>query len=167
MQFIVISHQLKIMLFAAFFGCIFGFLYDIIKIIRMLAKTESAKKFTNRVYEAIFVHTTDVLFMLFLAISFCIFLFYYNCGRFRWYFLFSFIVGFMCYYFSIGKLVCKISSKIVNVIKLIFRILVIKPMLKIGKGIIFILSPFKNYYEYRRSLILTNLEKKRYLKELE
>ncbi len=131
MQFIVISEQLRCTLYACFLGIGYGFLYSLVKILRLLwsdedtihipivSKFRKVKKikFIRYLYEFVFIHVLDIVYFLLSSVIFCIFVFYLNHGRVRWYLIFAVIIGFYIWYISLGKLLVYVSKYIVCLIK--------------------------------------------------
>lgn len=119
MQFIVISDQLISALWALFLGCFFAACYDAVRVIRMILCADSArvpsfvkklpslslrKRTVGSRISVLIANVFDVLYSLFAASAFCIFVYYVNNGRFRWYLLFCCAVGFVLYRLSAGRL---------------------------------------------------------------
>lgn len=142
MEFIVVSEQLTYILYSAIFGVFSSFLYFCIKILRMVVGVIPVKgpsrAFLNKIdcikfrqlkgaktlNELVFVHLIDVIYLIFVSVSFCIFAFYFNHGRIRWYLLLSAFLGFLAFYFSIGRLIIYISKYIVYIIKSFTKLII-------------------------------------------
>ncbi len=167
MQDFIVLEQLKIMMFSLVLGCFFGLIYDIIRVFRKLLIYDGKSKICRVVSKVVFVQLSDIVYFLILAVSFCVFLFYFNSGRFRWYLLFSLLAGFFGYDLTIGKLVRKVLYQIVKLLRAIFRLLIIMPIGKLVSLIAVAVSPVKEYIEFRSELKFTEKEKSRYINELE
>lgn len=128
MQFIVISEQLKNIAFAAFFGCIWGFIYDIIHTVRVLFIYDFNKSL-KKIYKLLFIHILDLIYFVLFSVSYCIFVYYFNSGHFRWYLLISLIMGYTIYKSSIGIFLRFILEKTAGLFHRIFSYLIIKPVL--------------------------------------
>ncbi len=89
MQFIVISHQLLECLWALLLGAILGLFYDLLRFIRRLI--------SGILERSVFLNVTDLFYMLFCAVSYCIFLYSASNGRFRLFTLIALVFGFALY----------------------------------------------------------------------
>ena len=142
MEFIVVSEQLTYILYSFIFGFAASFLYFGIKILRMTVgvspcvmsdikyircidriKIPGVHGF-NAALEIIFIHLMDILYFVIVSISFCIFAFYFNHGRIRWYLIFAAFLGFWAFYYSVGRLILFISKYIVYIIKSFTKIVI-------------------------------------------
>lgn len=123
-------------------GCLLGVLYSIIKITRVAVKEifgDRGKAF--RIFEFIFIFTGDVFFGICAGIVSILLIYHVNYGMFRGMVYLGMIFGFLLYYLTVGKLVQKISEKLMRGViflikKLIFILLM--PFYMIFKGLFFI-----------------------------
>lgn len=184
MQFIVILYQLQITLYALLLGLFFGVLYDVLRIVRMLAGITPvhikpiswASRLPCRhigrigkgiLSELIFVHLLDILYGLSTGAGFCIFLYALNNGRFRWYLLLGCVLGFMAYYWSVGRLVLYLSGNIVALLRSMIGFilyLLTQPFLWIGKKIRRLFAPVGVYFQRRRRIRQTEKVRKSWAK---
>ena len=63
---------------------------------------------------------TDILYFLVITPIFMIFLYHQNNGIVRWFILFGAILGFLLYYFTLGKLIISVSEYIAFAVKVVF-----------------------------------------------
>jgi len=166
MQFIVISHQLKIIVFAVILGCISAFIYDIIALLKLLFGMDSKNEQTKTLNFAFLTNFIDLLYMIALTFSYCIFVYHFNSGHFRWYLVFSLFIGYLSYKVSIGKLFRCVAEFIVKCIRRLIALLIVKPLKLIFKGLIIIFSPLLVIIEYKRDFFFTLREKRKLIKEI-
>lgn len=69
------------------------------------------------VYKNVFVFVGDILFFLIVSPLFTVFIYYANSGKIRWYLVTGAVIGFVLYYFTIGRLIMLFSSLIVFIIR--------------------------------------------------
>lgn len=93
-------------LFSLGFGFLSGFLYDILRIIRL---SISSKKFAIVIF--------DLIYCILFCFLFFIFLLSVNEGQFRFYLLLGAGCGFSVYYFSLGVIIFSLSQWIIDSIK--------------------------------------------------
>ena len=129
MQFITISEQLKNILFAFIFGCNIGIGYDIIYLIRLLIDKKQANRVIRSFYEVVFVHIFDLIYLILVSISYCIFVYHFNAGRFRLYLLSSLVFGLLLYNVTLCKVIRLIFEKIAIAIKALVNYSVVVPLL--------------------------------------
>ena len=167
MQFIDIIYQLKIVAYSLLFGCFLCFVYDIIKIVRMLLFGEGRINGFASALSAVFLQITDFIYMLFGGVSFSIFLYYFNSGRFRWYLLLGTVLGYLICRYSFSFVICKLLFFLIVFLKkaLIHLILLITgPLLKVLN---LLWSPIKKRIELKKTKKFTEREKKRIINLLE
>ncbi len=167
MQLIVISHQLRIILYSVIFGCFFGLFYDIIKLVREFFLSEWQKGFLRKAIELFCIHILDFLYMLILAVSFCIFVFYYNSGIVRWYFLLACFVGFVIYRYSIGIPVRFLLLKCVWLVKRLLYFVILVPVKALTRLFIKLTAPLFAELKYKRNIRNTERIKKQIISNLE
>ena len=138
--------QLSFVLLAIYslcFGVILGMVYDVIRVVRVLLGSERAenkkilKKNLREIYlpiikrkaypqknrivrkKALFVFVAlgDVLFAVFCGAVVVLIAYAYNDGRVRSVMLIGLLIGFLIYYFSVGRLVMMISELVTFVIR--------------------------------------------------
>ena len=79
-------------------------------------KNPSRKKHS---FLPVFIFLGDVTFCLFSSVAIAIFIYYFNSGEFRAFVLFGAALGFIIYYFTLGKMVIYLSERIIFIIKLV------------------------------------------------
>ena len=181
MQFIVITEQLQITLYALLLGVCFGAAYDLLRILRMLVGITPvpAKRISfaarlprrhigrigkGRISELFFVHLPDVLYGLLTGAIFCIFLYAANNGRFRWYLLMGCAVGFFCYYYSVGRLVVFLSGYITSFLRSILGFLLYlctQPFLWLWRWLRKLFTPLHKRIVRRQKIRRTEKERKK------
>lgn len=186
MQFIVILYQLQITLYALLLGLFFGVLYDTLRITRMLAGVTPvhikhvawASKLPCRhigrigkgpVSAFVFIHLLDILYGLSTGACFCVFLYALNNGRFRWYLLLGCMLGFLVYYWSIGKLVLLLSGYIVAALRSVIGFilyLLTQPLIWIGKKLRQLFIPLEKLFRRHRQIRQTEKVKKNWNKAI-
>lgn len=129
---------LQTSMYAILLGLFFGASYDFVRIIRVFCGVSSYKKIKtgfNRIYsnklknyfdfkrrpviDNAIVFAGDVIYFLFITLCFVLFLFKFNYGIFRWFILASTVVGFLLYYFTVGRIVMLFSRELSELFKLI------------------------------------------------
>ena len=126
-------------LYAVLLGVIIGIVYDVFRILRVLAgvtassgglkiKNRMSKLFPDvfsrqrgRVFSCVFTAVTDFVFILLFTIVFILFLYCFNYGKFRWFILVFTFVGFRLYYVSFGRVVISLSGLISDSVKLLLN----------------------------------------------
>jgi|GEM_PF-2310325 len=74
-------------------------------------------KFTSAIYKNTAIFIGDILFFFIVSPIFTVFIYYANSGKIRWYLLTGALVGFVLYYFTVGRIVMLFSGTIVFVVK--------------------------------------------------
>ena len=172
---VLISNQISTLIYAIILGLIFGVAYDIIRICRIFLGIRYVNRFTEKLsqknlkfiknpankevkkgekYQEVILFITDILYFLIITPIFAIFLYWKNDGIVRWYSVFGVSVGFLIYYFTIGRFIISISEYIVFTIKVIFLYL-----------IFLITRPFVPLIDIIKRKIVTIKAKKREKKE--
>jgi len=106
------SQQAFLFAQACLLGVALGVVYDIFRILRIAVKTNTVVAFIE-----------DLLFFIIATAATFMFLLLMDDGRIRWYPFLGEALGFMVYYFTLGRLVMKISKIIITFIKAVFRTL--------------------------------------------
>lgn len=152
---LAVYDQLWLFLYSCILGLCLAALYDVFRIARIAIKTN-----------AIILFLEDVLYFTICAIATSAFLIIQNQGKIRWFPIFGEFVGFIIYYFTIGKLVMKISTIIINAIKSLFKLLFkvfISPFIYIYRLFYKLLKPhiqnLKNKNKLLKNKIKFNLKK--------
>ena len=129
---ISMSQQLSAIIISLITGVILGAIYDVVRIIRCILGvkyTEIRPKislFKNKpkkslrisgLTESLIIHITDVLFFIVCGIIIAITVYFSNSGRVRWFIYFFCVLGFLAYYFTVGKIVIKLSGTITEILK--------------------------------------------------
>ena len=126
-------------LYAAVFGYFIGAFYDVFRILRIVfgvSPSVSSSRFDRlykkgipdvfskergKVFSAIFVGVTDVIFLTLSGVAFILFLYCFNYGKFRWFILATAVLGFRLYYLTLGKAVIFSSCFISDTLKLVLN----------------------------------------------
>ena len=132
---------------ALVFGIFLGASYDVIRIIRVMlgASSYGARDPFKRVYEKgiknvfcgvgkgfashVTVFITDIIYFTFAGAAFSVFLFCFNYGIFRWFIFIFALLGFLIYYFTVGRLVVGFSEEISRLIMLILNLAIFTALL--------------------------------------
>jgi len=164
-------------------GTFFGASYDIIRIFRVLLGVSSygKRKTFEKAYgsslinyfshlrirklDGLIMFLTDMIFSLFVTLCFVLFLFSFNHSIFRWFILLFTVLGFLIYYFTVGKIVILFSQEIAAFIFLVLNVilhLIIVPVKKICSFLKLIFNAtFSKLYAYVKNAI-DRKKKKRY-----
>lgn len=136
MEFYNINH-IKIVVFSLFLGLIFGLLYDIIRIIHILAGTMSystkKREYREGIVPSILLGIGDALYMIIVTLSFSLFVYFSNNGDFRWFMAVGCAVGCALYHATLGKLVVMVSGTVANAIRTVIKYVVVRPAVFIGR----------------------------------
>ena len=131
----IYSQQLSTLPIYLITGVFLGAFYDLVRIIRCIFGVEyySKNKYfklknlkskknskISSIKENIVMLITDILFFLFSGIIIAIIVYYANSGIVRWYIFVCCILGFLAYYFTLGKLVIRIANTVGIIIRSIF-----------------------------------------------
>lgn len=128
-------------------GLILGVVYDVIRTVKMFfgvsyCKTESCTlPSANKVILYIVTFLTDLIFWLFTGLISIALLYQIGGGVFRGMTYACMAIGFVIYYFTLGRLILKLNSSIVSFIKKLLNKLValmLLPVKKAVKGIIYL-----------------------------
>ena len=121
----MVVHQVKlaeILLYSFAIGMLLGVVYDYFRIRRRLFSFGSKKVFKHtELIENVLIFIEDVLYALICSGVVCIFLFYANSGRQRGIIFLGAVIGFVVYYYTIGKLVMLVAGYVVNFLLFLFR----------------------------------------------
>lgn len=123
-----------IVLYSFILGAFLGLFYDLFRIRRIAYKMNTNR--IKKILENVFVFFEDVTYWLASSVVVCIFLFYFNSGKARGISLFVMLLGFLGYYFTVGKLVKRCSERIIRLFyKLLRKIysIFLRPLLIILK----------------------------------
>ena len=143
-MYVSMSELSLMFLYSILLGFFLGAVYDIIRLTRIAVGVkygaQGDKKYSLAEYALIrrffyskekkpsrkkhsflslFVFLGDVAFSLFSSVAIAIFIYYFNSGEFRAFVLFGAAFGFLIYYFTLGKIIVYLSSRIIFVIKLV------------------------------------------------
>lgn len=130
---ITLTQQLIILSYFILCGAIIGVVFDIFRILRVIIKTG-----------VILTALEDLLFCIISILVFIFFAIKFNLGIIRWYMFFSIMFGFIVYYYTLSKLIIKISTIIINLIKkpFIFTLNISKMGINM---IATLMKPYKNF----------------------
>lgn len=140
------------------FGLILGIVNDVNRIIRVFCGVKYSEKRFGRLYElvlpvvhrplsknenkfhkkalAVLIFFQDIAFFIFAGIGIILLNYEFNEGRFRFFTVIAVILGFLLYYFTIGKIVMTVSEGIAFFVKatlLIVFCAILRPICFIGK----------------------------------
>lgn len=151
-----ISEQLSVLFMALLLGIFLGAVYDVFRVIRVGAGVRyggpvfdrlrdkklpligayslgRGKNITDKIKNVI-VAVGDVVFSLAAGIAVSVFIYRYCYGIVRWYVFFGALLGFLAYYFTVGRVVLTVAEFIVffvvTAIKYVFYFTV-RPMILI------------------------------------
>lgn len=143
-----IANQVYTFLYSIIFGIFLGLLYDIFRIVRLLASWKNISIFFQ-----------DILYFFISGIFTFIFILCYNQGIIRFYIFIAIFLGWTLYHFTIGKIVYSMSARIICIFNKIFikvyRIIV-PPIKRIISKIIDIFCIKKllykcNFYNHKKN----------------
>ena len=161
MHLSIISYELKIIAYSVIFGCIFGLLYDIIKLVRMLLTVRETGAFKTVIKDFFLLNILDIVYSILFSVSFSVFLYYFNCGIFRWYFAVAAFLGFWLYRHSVGIVFGIVSKFTVNIIHKIIHIFIVIPVLSALHLLRRITDPIVRYWAVRIGVIRTKRIKRK------
>ena len=133
---IYIEKQLLNIVYSLFLGLIFGFIYDIIRIMHILFGISSytgENEGMKRGLVPFFVFfILDAVYMVFVTLTYSVFLYGANSGSNRAYIFISVCIGFALYYFTLGRVVMFFSEAVVRFLRTVFYYIVVLPLRFIG-----------------------------------
>jgi len=152
---ISVSEQAIVFLNSLCFGVALGVIYDLFRIIRVAFPMGK-----------IIVFIEDLLFLISAGLFSFIFILTVNSGRIRIFLLIAAAIGFILYYFTIGKLILKSAQSIIKIIKFILsKILspfakicsiIQRKIKKIFKKLKRVQLFFKKYFKFIKKKIIIN-----------
>lgn len=166
MQFITISEQLRNIAFAAILGCIVGFGYDIIYLLKLLFAIYGVNQSVINFYKLLFTHICDFVYVISVSVSYCIFVYHFNSGRFRLYLLVTFGVGVLAYKCFLSSSVRSLLNRFAIFVRFIIKLLIIKPMYYIIKVFCTLFLPLVIALKFINNLLYTNKIKKKIIKQV-
>jgi len=151
-------------------GAALGILYDVFRIFRIAFTADSEEKIRIRHKNAKFiinalVFVQDLLFWLIAAIVTVLFIFMANTGQVRLFALGAQFLGFLAYHFTLGKLVMKISDKIIRGIKYILRMFMKYAIIPVVNALVKLYIKLYKIIERKKMIHFTEREKIRLLRE--
>lgn len=111
--FFTISEELRLFFLSCIAGGIFGIYYDIFRTLRIVIPHHSFFVFLE---DAVFLGTYAVFLSAFASAE--------ARGELRAYYAFGGILGFILYYFTVGKFIVRLMERIVQLLKSLFNIIV-------------------------------------------
>ena len=145
---IFIDNQIFVVIYSFFLGLIFGAEYDIIRIIHIICNIASydgkERKINRGMGSFLIFFILDLVYSISVTALFSFFTYLVNSGRPRVFMLVSAFLGFVVYYFTLGRVVMIFSELIVGFIKKVLYYLIVVPfrfVLKVfARIVIFIYS---------------------------
>lgn len=129
---IFIEKQLINIVYSLILGLIFGGIYDIIRVVHIFCGIASYSGESARMKRGVLpfgiFFLLDAAYMLTVTTVFSVFIYAVNSGGFRLYLLVSVIVGMVIYFLTVGRAVMYLSETIVNFLRLMFTLVVVKPI---------------------------------------
>lgn len=118
---IFIEKQLLGVGYSLILGLIFGAVYDIIRLIHIVCKIASysgGQKFSRKGVLPFFAFFLfDLIYVFVVGVSFSVFVYWANNGDFRWFLMAGAVLGFVLYYFSLGRVVMFFSERLVRLLR--------------------------------------------------
>lgn len=160
-----------VVLYAFIVGAVLGVFWDVFRIIRKArnmpygASGSGISRKLLTLWQSssdLITVFEDIAFFLFAAITVCIFLYHANSGKVRGLVIFSSLLGFTAYYFTLGKLVDLVSEKLILFLGLligtVFKYTFIPPVCLLKKGFLLIFRQIRKKHLTKRT--------KSYIKEI-
>ena len=173
--------QILVMLYSVILGGVLGFIYDFFRIFRVLCGINYKNKFSekiksinlpkiknpmsqkkNTISKDILIIITDILYFLTITPIVVVFTYHFNNGKIRWFIFFGIVVGFLVYYFTVGKLIILVSEYIAFAIKVVFSYLIyflLRPFFKIFIILKIKIDIHKNKLKEKRKNKIQEMEK--------
>lgn len=134
---IFIQKQLINIVYSLIIGLIFGGLYDIIRIVHIFCGIASYSGERHKMKEGavpfVLFFLLDAVYMLTVTVLFSIFIYAFESGNYRWYLLAGVIFGMLLYFLTVGRLMMFFAESIVRFLRMIFRLIIAKPLCFIGR----------------------------------
>ena len=140
---IPLTRQLYAMLYAILCGIVCGGIYDLFRLLRVCFGINRYSVLGRKLYsfrfpligeirrpdtgnivrwaQFLIVFAGDVLYAILVGCIFSVFLYVAASGCFRWFYLFFACVGFLVYFFTIGKVVMSVSDVLICILRIGFR----------------------------------------------
>ncbi|MBQ7714544.1 MAG: spore cortex biosynthesis protein YabQ [Clostridia bacterium] len=119
----------------------------------------------GKTFSVIFVSLTDLLYFTASGVVFSVFLYRFNYGIFRWFFLVALVLGFLLYYHTVGKAVPRMTYYCAETVRFAVNLSIFAakyPFIKLFSAVRFVygktLAPV--VYEYKNRI--DKRRKKRY-----
>jgi len=159
-----------LLMYSMVMGGVLGVLYDVFRIFRIAFSSDSEGKIRRRHKHADFIirgliFVQDILFWIIAAIFTVIFVFMANTGQVRLFALGAQFAGFLVYHFTLGKLVMRISDKIIRGIKFVLRMLNEYVIIPIVRLLVFLYDKLYKIVERKIMIRYTKREKIRLLSQ--
>ncbi len=132
----------ELLIYSFLYGGMLGVINDINRIIRVFFGVRYSRKRFNGLYNFLKINKSesdvnenkisniclniiivmqDIFLMLSFAVGVIILNYYYNDGKIRFFGLFTTLIGFFLYYFTLGKVIMLISEPIMLVCRTVFK----------------------------------------------
>lgn len=167
------------------FGVLLGVVNDLNRIIRVFCGVKYSEKRFGRLYElvlpvvhrpllrkenkfhqkalAVLIFFQDIIFFIVASIGIILLNYEFNEGRFRFFVVIAVSIGFLLYYFTLGKVVMTVSEGIVFLIKATFLVvfsIMFRPFVVLGT---FLINNLKKITLFS-NITIANIQKKLYNK---
>ena len=178
MQFLVISEQLASSAWALLLGAFLALCYDALRLLRIVLLGCGMRR--PKVFEKLppkrgdnekppfismlLVNIGDILYSLFAAAAFSVFIYWFSMGRFRWYLMLCTVVGFALYRLSLGRLVMKCLGWIAGAVRSLTEAvlwLCVRPFVLLKKGVKAAAVPVLSRIRYINNIRKTEKIRKR------
>ena len=120
--FFTISEELRLFFLSCAAGGIFGIYYDVFRTLRLTVP-----------HHSFFVFLEDVVFLATYAVFLSAFSSVEARGELRGYYALGGVLGFILYYFTIGKFVMRLMARITSLIKTVLTMIVKPAVFVVGK----------------------------------
>lgn len=184
--------QAFLLFYSFLFGIGMGFFYDVCRIVRAFFGVrysvgsfeklyslkipfidkkieQKSKRRFRKIAQCIVVFVGDMLSLLIASVGIIVLNYAYNSGRFRFFTVLGVIIGFLMYYFTLGRLVMLVSEPVVILVKYVFLSFLVVIGYPIKLFFCFLLKNIKKcvfLYSFtleNRTIKLYNIKEEKYL----